>query len=152
VILTILYLAGAKNTDSWCARKGDLKRATPLDVLMVPSSSIAIVADGKCLACGGFSLGEPVHLVNFEFITDYFDDLSLSPRWGNEGTIFVGSTRNGSSTPQWAKELAPPVHRGEARLGPLEPNPRAHRLRSPPTGWTGCTINWWKSTPSPLHN
>jgi hypothetical protein len=37
-ILTTLFLAGAKNTDSWCARKRDLQRAFPLDVSMVPSS------------------------------------------------------------------------------------------------------------------
>jgi hypothetical protein len=37
-ILTTLYLAGAKNTNSWHARKGDLQRAFPLDVLMAPLS------------------------------------------------------------------------------------------------------------------
>jgi hypothetical protein len=37
MILTTLYLAIAKNTDSWLARKGDLQRAFPLDVLMVHS-------------------------------------------------------------------------------------------------------------------
>jgi hypothetical protein len=47
---------------------------------MVPSSSIVIIVDGKCLACGGFTLGETVRLRNFEFITDYFGGLSLSPR------------------------------------------------------------------------
>jgi hypothetical protein len=35
VILTILYLAGAKNTNCWHAKKGDLQRAFPLDVPMV---------------------------------------------------------------------------------------------------------------------
>jgi hypothetical protein len=34
-ILTILYFAGAENTDSWCARKGELQGAFLLDVLMV---------------------------------------------------------------------------------------------------------------------
>jgi hypothetical protein len=101
-ILTTLYLAGAKNTDSWCARKGDLQRASPLDVLMVPSSSIAIIVDDECLACGGFTLSEPVRLGNLDFIVDYFSGLSLSPRRGNEGAIFMGSTRSGVSTPQWA--------------------------------------------------
>jgi hypothetical protein len=101
-ILTTLYLAGAKNTDSWCARKGDLQRASPLDVLMVPSSSIAIIADDERLACGGFTLGEPVRLGNLDFIVDYFGGLRLSPRRGNEGAIFVGSTRSGASTPQWS--------------------------------------------------
>jgi hypothetical protein len=79
VILTTLYLTGAKLTDSWCARMGDLQRATLLDVSMVPSSSIAIIADGECLACGGFSFGEPILLGNFEFIVDYFSGLSPSP-------------------------------------------------------------------------
>jgi hypothetical protein len=100
--LTNLYLASAKNTDSWRARKVDLQRATPLDVPMVPSSSIAITADGKRLACGGFSPNEPVCLRNFEFITDYLGGLSLSPRRGNEDAIIVGSTRSGASTPQRA--------------------------------------------------
>jgi hypothetical protein len=31
-------LAGAENTDSWCAQKGDLQRAFTLDVLIVPLS------------------------------------------------------------------------------------------------------------------
>jgi hypothetical protein len=38
VILTTLYLTGAKNADNWCARNGDLQRAFSLDVLMVPIS------------------------------------------------------------------------------------------------------------------
>jgi hypothetical protein len=45
---------------------------------------------------------KPVRLRNFEFIADYFDGLILSPRRGNEGVVFVGSTRNEASTPQWA--------------------------------------------------
>jgi hypothetical protein len=69
---------------------------------MVPSSSIAFTVDGERLTCSGFSLGKPIHLGNFEFIADYFGSLSLSPRRGNEGTIFVGSTHSGASTPQRA--------------------------------------------------
>jgi hypothetical protein len=76
-----------------------LQRATPLDVLMVPSSSIAIIADGECLTCSGFSLGQPVRLGNFESIANYFDGLSQSPRRGNEGAVIVGSTHSGESTP-----------------------------------------------------
>jgi hypothetical protein len=52
---------------------------------MVPSSAIAVTTDGECLTCSGFSLGERVHLGNFEFITDYFVGLSRSPRRGDEG-------------------------------------------------------------------
>jgi hypothetical protein len=97
----------------------------PLDVSMVPSSTIAV--DGERLTCGGFSLVKTVHLGNFEFIADYFGSLSLSPRGkGNEGTIFMGSTRSGASTPQRAmiedsaKEFLI-VSRGEGIFGPLLP-------------------------------
>jgi hypothetical protein len=69
---------------------------------MVPSSSIVVAADGKHLVCGGLSLGETVRLGNFEFITDYFGGLSLSPGKGDEGTTFMGSTRSGASTLWWA--------------------------------------------------
>jgi hypothetical protein len=43
-----------------------------------------------------------VRLENFEFITDYFGSLSLSPKRDDEGTAFVGSTCHGASTPQRA--------------------------------------------------
>jgi hypothetical protein len=72
-ILTILYLASIKNTDSWHARKGDLQRAFPLEVLMVPSSALTVSTDGARIMCNGFSLSETIHLGSFEFITDYFD-------------------------------------------------------------------------------
>jgi hypothetical protein len=38
--------------------KGDLQRAFPLDIPMVPSSAITVTADGEHLMCGGFSQGE----------------------------------------------------------------------------------------------
>jgi hypothetical protein len=69
---------------------------------MLPSPSIAVAADGERLMCGGFSLDEHIRLGNFEFIADYFGGLSLSPRRGDEGTAFVGSTHSGESTPQRA--------------------------------------------------
>jgi hypothetical protein len=65
---------------------------------MVPSSSITIVDDGEHLTCDGFSLGETVHLKNFEFIIDYFDSLSLSSRRDDEGAAFMGSACSGTST------------------------------------------------------
>jgi hypothetical protein len=88
-----------KNTDSWCVRKGDSLHTFPLDVLMVPSSTITVVADGEHLTCGGFSLSETPHLGNFEFITDYLDGLSRSHRRGNTGAAFMGSTHSGAPTP-----------------------------------------------------
>jgi hypothetical protein len=95
-------LVSAKNTKSWYAWKGDLQRAFPLDVPMVPLSAIDVTADGEHLTCGGLSLGKIVHLRNFEFIVDYFDGLRLSPRRGDEGAAFMGSTHGGASSPRWA--------------------------------------------------
>jgi hypothetical protein len=69
---------------------------------MVPSSSIAITTDGERLVYGGFSPGEPDCLGDFVIIADYFGGLTLSPRRGNKGAIFVGSTRSWVSTPQRA--------------------------------------------------
>jgi hypothetical protein len=69
---------------------------------MVPSFVITVAADSEHLMCGGFSLGEPIRLGNFEFIADYFSGRSLSPRRGDSDTTFMGSTRRGASTPQWA--------------------------------------------------
>jgi hypothetical protein len=82
-ILTTLYLVDVKNTNSWCARKGNLQHAFPLDVPMVPSFVITVAVEGECLMCGGFSLSETIHLGSFEFITDYIGGLSLSPGRGN---------------------------------------------------------------------
>jgi hypothetical protein len=71
-----------KDTDSWHARKGDLQHAFPLDILMIPSSAITVAADGECLMCDGFSLGEMVRLGNIEFITDYFRRYEPLPQEG----------------------------------------------------------------------
>jgi hypothetical protein len=49
-ILTTLFLAGAKNTESRHARLGHLQCAFPLDILMVPLSIITITANGERLA------------------------------------------------------------------------------------------------------
>jgi hypothetical protein len=67
---------------------------------MVPSSVITFAADGECLTFDGFSLGKPIHLGSFEFITDYFGSLSLSPQrgCGDSGTAFMGSIHRGAST------------------------------------------------------
>jgi hypothetical protein len=98
-ILTTMYLVGAKNIGSWCARMGDLQCAFLLYVPMVPSSALAITTDGDCLTCGGFSLGETVHLGSIEFVADYFGSLSLSPRRGDLGPTFMGSTHSRTSSP-----------------------------------------------------
>jgi hypothetical protein len=66
---------------------------------MVPSSTITVVADGERLTCGGLSLSEIVRLGSFKFISDYFDGLTLSPRRGNLGAAFMGSTHSGTPSP-----------------------------------------------------
>ncbi len=50
---------------------------------------------GERLTCGGFSLGKPIHLGNFQFIANYFDGLSFSPRGG-----ILRPRRHGLNTPQ----------------------------------------------------
>jgi hypothetical protein len=97
---------------------------------MVPSSSIAVVANGERLMCGGFSLGEPVRHGNFEFIADYFGSLSLSPRRGDNGAAFMDSTCNRAPTP-WQGMIEDSIEEflmvssGEGSLD--LPSPRRHR-------------------------
>jgi hypothetical protein len=69
---------------------------------MDSSSVLNFSANGERLMCGGFSLGETVCLRSFEFIADYFDGLSLSPKRGDSGTAFMGSTRSGPPSLWWA--------------------------------------------------
>jgi hypothetical protein len=77
-------LAGVENTDSWHTRKGDLENAFPLGVMMVPSSVITTIgADAEYLTCGGFSLGETIHIGSFEFVADYFGVQILFPGKGD---------------------------------------------------------------------
>jgi hypothetical protein len=47
---------------------------------MVHSSTLVVTTDGEHLTCGGFSPGETVRFGNLEFIIDFFDNLSLSPK------------------------------------------------------------------------
>jgi hypothetical protein len=79
VVLTTLFLPVQKILTVGVPGR-DLQCAFPLDVSMIPSSSIAI--DGECLTCSGFFLDEIIHLGNFKFIVDYFASLSLSSGGG----------------------------------------------------------------------
>jgi hypothetical protein len=88
-------LAGVENIDSWHARKGDLQRAFPLDVPMVPSSPLAATANGECLSRDDFSLGETIRFGSLDFITDCFGGRSLSPWRDGSDVTAVGSTCSG---------------------------------------------------------
>jgi hypothetical protein len=101
----------------------------PLDVLMVSLSTIIVAADGERLTCSEFSLGETIHLGNFEFTADYFGGLSLTPRRGDACATSMGSTRNGASTLRWAMiedstEEFLTTSSGEGSFG--LPSPRRH--------------------------
>jgi hypothetical protein len=58
-----------------------------------------------------------------------------------------------------AKGVAPTVNRegrkrpafARARMWPHQLCSWTHCPHPPPTGWTGCTTSWGKSSPSPLH-
>jgi hypothetical protein len=80
--LTTLYLAGAKNTDNWHARKGDLQHAFPLDILMVPSSmanpsSPPVIHIFYSTSCSPKT--PTTRSGDLKFITDRSSKLSLSP-------------------------------------------------------------------------
>jgi hypothetical protein len=99
VILTTLYIASAKNTDSWHAGKGNLQHAFPLDVLMVPSSELTVATGGERLWCRGFSLGEIIRFRSLKFIVDPFGGLSLSPMGDGLDAVIMFSTSGGPPYP-----------------------------------------------------
>jgi hypothetical protein len=149
VILTTLYLAGARNTNSWHSRKGDLLRTLPLDVSIVSLSSFTVSGDGERLMCGGFSLSETIHLGSFDFIADYFGGLSLPHRRNDSGTSFMGSTRSGPPSPRWVmiEDSIEEFHTASSGEGGFGlPSPRRHDMRALPAPLT--TTPWLENAPA----
>jgi hypothetical protein len=149
VILTIMYLTSAKNSDSWHARKGDLQHAFPLDIPMVPSLALTVTDDGERLSCGGFSLSETIHFGRLEFIADGFGGLSLSHMGDGSDTIVMASTCGGPPSPLWAMtgdsiEEFHKTSNGEGRID--LPSPRRHDTVASPAPAT--TTSWPESTPA----
>jgi hypothetical protein len=64
---------------------------------MVHSLKFTFVANGNNLSSVGIALGETICFGSFEFTTDSFCNLSLSPEGNDLGTIFVGMVHDGSS-------------------------------------------------------
>jgi hypothetical protein len=86
-----------------------LQRTFPLDVPMVPSSTLTIAADGERLSCSRFSLSETIHFGSLKFIIDCFDDLSLSPMGDSSDAIVMGSAHGGPPSPLQAWRGLVPV-------------------------------------------
>jgi hypothetical protein len=76
-----------------------LQRAFPLDILMVPSSALAVVVCDERLSSDGFSLDETIRFGSLEFITDRFVGLGLSPMGSSSDNIVMGVPRGGPPTP-----------------------------------------------------
>jgi hypothetical protein len=83
---------------------------------MIPSSVLAVVADGECLSCGGFSLSETIRFGSLEFIIDCFGDLSLSHRRDGSDATIMGSTCSGPPSPLRAM-IGDLKDRGDDRRG-----------------------------------
>jgi hypothetical protein len=79
-----------------------LQHAFPMDVLMVPSSALAVSADSEHLTCDGFSHSETILLRSLEFIADRIGGLSLSPRGSDSDSALMVSTWGGSPSLLWA--------------------------------------------------
>jgi hypothetical protein len=122
--LITIYLAGAKNTDSWHARKEDLQRDSPLHVPMVPSPKLSFIANDNNPTGVGLAQGNTIDFGGLEFIADRFGHLSLSPS-GEELRCHVH--RNG---PQWVTFSRSPLARTAPPLVPgAHGIPRAPRMQ-----------------------
>jgi hypothetical protein len=69
---------------------------------MVPSSVLAVAADGERLSGDVFSFGKTIHFGSLEFNADRFGGLSLSPIRDGSGAAVMGSTRSGTPFPLWS--------------------------------------------------
>jgi hypothetical protein len=120
-----------------------------LYVPMVPSSALAIAADGERVLCGGFFLGETGRFGSLEFIADCFGGLSLSPNGDGSDAAFMGLTRSGPPSRLRAMigdstEEFHMVSGGEG--GSDLPSPKRHGARAPSTPATA--IAWPEDTPT----
>jgi hypothetical protein len=95
VILDTLLFVDAENIDSWL-QEGEFVVCFSSSIMMVHSSILAVATDDEWLTCSSFSLTETIHFGTLEFIADYFNSMSLSPKGSNSSTIFMGTTYNRS--------------------------------------------------------
>jgi hypothetical protein len=91
-----LILAGAKNTNNWHARKGDLQCVFPLDVPMVTSPKLSFIANDNNPTGIGLTPSETICFTSLEFTVDRFGHMSLSLDERDSSAIFVGMVHSGS--------------------------------------------------------
>jgi hypothetical protein len=94
MILTTIYLAGAKNTDSWHTMMGDLQCAFSQAVSMIPPK-LSFITNSNNPTDVGLAPGSTIHFGSLEFIANCFGHLSL-PQLQDSDAIFVGMIRDGS--------------------------------------------------------
>jgi hypothetical protein len=78
VILTTLYLTGAKKHRQLGRQEGGLHRAFPLDVPMILSPKLSFITNDNNPTSVGLALGSAIHFDSLKFITNRFGHLSLS--------------------------------------------------------------------------
>jgi hypothetical protein len=142
-----MYLAGAKNSDSWHARMGDLQHDFTPNVLIVPSSALAITMDGEHLSCDVLSLSEMICFESLKFITNSFGGLNLSLMRDGSGATIMGSTYGG--TPSLLRAMTwdsvEEVHMALDAEGRIDlPSPRRHDTGASTALTT--TIPWPETT------
>jgi hypothetical protein len=77
--------------------RGDLQRAFPLDVPLVPSPKLSSVTNDNNTTDVGLAPGSAIHFGSLEFITDRFGHRCLSPQEQDAGAIFIGMVHSGLS-------------------------------------------------------
>jgi hypothetical protein len=85
----------------------------------------------------------------FEFITYYFNGLSLSPRRSDSGTVFMGSTHSGPPTPRQAmtEDSTEEFHTVSSGGGGSGlPSPRRLSTGAPPA--PVITLPWQEDAPA----
>jgi hypothetical protein len=70
----------------------------PLNVLMVHSLKLAVIANGECQTGIRFAIGETIRFGSLQFIADRSSSLSLSPEGNDSDAIFVRMVHSGSSS------------------------------------------------------